>query len=111
MTLEEEKGELIDFLELHVYLTGPLSLDKIHNLMMSNSDFQDPITKLETKTRFGRCNFSELFEYIGYKHEATTVGVFYCGPKSLAGVIKDACKQHTSVEINGTIFKYFSENF
>lgn len=89
-----EQDDFRHLLDIQIYLTGNRgSESQMSNLLLNgNQGDLDPITRLRTKTKFGRPNISQLFTQIYQeeqsinitsKSEVTNVGVFYCGPQAL----------------------------
>jgi NADPH oxidase len=84
-------------LEIHTYLTGKQSLEDIQNIAMHQGDV-DPITELQTRTHYGRPEWSRIFQSVKAQNKAimsqgdgNEVGVFYCGPSPLAKKLKEEC--------------------
>lgn len=105
-----EYENINNFLEVHVYLTGQLSLDEIRNVMYGIDAEADQITGLQTPTHFGRPNWKEIFGTIGSRHAGTEIGVFFCGPAVLSKQLYKMCTLFTSSKTN-TKFRYHKENF
>ena len=79
------------FLEINVFLTRSLDLQSMTNVYLSAGDRVDGITELKSRTRFGRPNFEEFFlrlqkdnRPMDSKKRRQDVGVFLCGPVSIA---------------------------
>jgi len=105
------EGENINnFLEIHTYLTGQLSVDEIRGIMYGVDQGSDQITGLQSPTHFGRPNWKEIFQDLSEKHVGTNVGVFFCGPQVLSKQLKKYCSQFTSAKTQ-TKFIYHKENF
>ena len=72
----------------HAPLTG--------SQFVNNQSEKDPLTSLQSKTHYGRPNFTEIFQRIceqvgtGGKSE---VGVFYCGPPSGAQAVREGVRK------------------
>ncbi|KAJ3178698.1 hypothetical protein HDU85_005101 [Gaertneriomyces sp. JEL0708] len=107
------------FLEIHVYLTGGLALDDIHNVVLSstseNESQFDAITELKNKTHFGRPDWSKVFGGVRMATERemggggkVDVGVFYCGPGGLAKTLKKACDAMDGGKVG---FEFRKEHF
>lgn len=98
-------------LELNCYLTSKLN-DKqtlyLH-LLNTKKSGPDPITGLETKTNYGRPNFKILFTKWTERFPGKTIGIFYCGPKTLGNQLKWFCIKRSGD--NGTKFKFHKETF
>ncbi|TPX56273.1 hypothetical protein PhCBS80983_g04655 [Powellomyces hirtus] len=105
------------FLEIHVYLTGKLSLDEIQNIVLNDPDSAyDAVTELRNKTHFGRPDWPRVFQAIrvsleqdGKISRKTTVGVFYCGPPVLAHTLRKSCAQASTT--GGVDFDFRKEHF
>ncbi|KAJ1950399.1 hypothetical protein FBU59_000703 [Linderina macrospora] len=97
-------------IEIHTYLTGRLNEVQTQHLHLNNGEL-DPITGLRSPTNFGRPNMDAIFKAVAYKHPATDVGVFFCGPVKLGSSIESAAKKWSSEGQEGTKFYYNKENF
>ncbi|KAJ3089858.1 hypothetical protein HK102_005315 [Quaeritorhiza haematococci] len=51
-TIEESVPS--SFLEIHVYLTGHMSIDDIHNIVLNDQEEFDPLTELQSRCHYGR---------------------------------------------------------
>ncbi|KAJ3047721.1 hypothetical protein HK097_011279 [Rhizophlyctis rosea] len=64
-------------------------------LQVKSEAGKDPLTSLQSKTHYGRPNFTEIFqricEQVGTGGESE-VGVFYCGPPSGADAVREGVK-------------------
>ncbi|GBB98951.1 hypothetical protein RclHR1_03370018 [Rhizophagus clarus] len=109
------------FLNFHIYLTSKLRESVIQNIIINDvSSLFDPLTDLESRTHYGRPNFNDIFlklkksiesgKYLtGVEKLATTnIGVYYCGPSSLAKVLKNDCNKANSKEIK---FNFHKERY
>ncbi|QIW98210.1 hypothetical protein AMS68_003728 [Peltaster fructicola] len=114
-------GSQQEFLKIHVYLTQKLDADQAQNIVLNSVGTEkDPLTELNTRTNFGRPDFSKLLvamrdgilnqKYLpGMDRGARSdVGVYYCGPNAAAQSIRKACKEATS---NGVRFRFWKEHF
>ncbi|KAI8810577.1 ferric reductase NAD binding domain-containing protein [Cladochytrium replicatum] len=109
-TLEESVPT--SFLEIHVYLTGKLSLDDIQNIVLNQDDEVDPLIELKTRCHYGRPNWDGIFAGVAAQNNsfgADEVGVFYCGPSPLAETLRKACRKVNSN--GGTKFVFRKEKF
>jgi hypothetical protein len=98
-----------DFLSINMFLTSKLTLDNAHNIFMQEGckkNRVDAITGLNSRTRYGRPNFEDIFKGLKVSHPATDVGVFHCGPKMLGGIVQKACNKWTESFRGGTRFYY-----
>ncbi|KAI9089643.1 ferric reductase NAD binding domain-containing protein [Phlyctochytrium arcticum] len=112
-TLEQSVPD--SFLEIHVYLTGKLSVDDIQNICLNDAETDfDPLTELRNKTHFGRPEWVRILGGVRaavtreLPGTANTVGVFYCGPTSLGNVVKKSCEQASG---GGLKFDFMKEHF
>ncbi|KAI8818569.1 ferric reductase NAD binding domain-containing protein [Fimicolochytrium jonesii] len=107
------------FLEIHVYLTGNLSVDDIQNLALNDNSAYDALTELRNKTHFGRPDWAKAFGNVRAAVErevvdpklgggAVDVGVFYCGPSPLASVLRKSCAGASGGGVN---FEFRKEHF
>jgi len=103
------------FLYIHIYMTGKMDLPSIQNIMMNDPSTElDPLTDLKSKTYYGRPDFIKIFqqiksELIRTNHEYfNEVGVFFCGPKPLAQVLKKVSKSESDGKCK---FHFYKENF
>lgn len=105
-----EHENLNNFLEIHTYLTGNLSVDEIRNVMYGMDEDADQITGLQSPTHFGRPNWTQIFDELAARHAGTEVAVFFCGPAVLSKELYRQCVSHTSTKTK-TKFLYHKENF
>lgn len=104
-----ETDEAFDGLvSIQIYLTGPLNADEQQNIVLNETDDVDPLTRLKSKTNYGRPNIEQLFTKLSRDHAKSKIGVFFCGPKPLDKMLQRACKRHS---LDGTKFDYNKENF
>jgi len=109
------------FLKVHIYLTSKLRESTIQNIIINDvSNSYDPLTDLESRTCYGRPNFSYIFnqltkaietgKYLPGKEKnlMTNVGVYYCGPTPLAKSLKYECKL---ANVDGINFRFHKEHF
>jgi NADPH oxidase 2 len=66
----------------------------------------DAITGLKAPTNFGRPNWDRVFRGVRQLHEATDVGVFFCGPKPLGHTLHLKCNEWSQPGPNGTRFTF-----
>jgi len=105
-----EYENINNFLDVHVYLTGQLSVDEIRNVMYGMEAESDQITGLQSPTHFGRPNWEEIFGTLASRHQGTVIGVFFCGPSVLSKQLYKFATKYTSAKTS-TKFKYHKENF
>jgi len=119
-SLEDQQFE-VGFLKFHIYLTSKLRESTIQNIIINDvSGSYDPLTDLESRTHYGRPNFSYIFSQLKKAIETgrylpgkerdleTNVGVYYCGPSALAKNLKVDTKNANS---NGIRFHFHKEHF
>ncbi|KAM5165234.1 NADPH oxidase 3 [Mantella aurantiaca] len=111
-TLEEQMSEQgkLDFLSYHLFLTGWDDSQVSHIVLHCDSDL-DVVTGLRHKTNYGRPNWHKEFRCIADKHPSDSIGVFYCGPKSLSKILNDMCHLHSSSDPRGVYFHFSKESF
>lgn len=63
-----ETGE--DFLSINIYLTQPVKEDQLKEYKIQQEEMElDPVTRLETRTKFGRPDFETIFDEISAVHK------------------------------------------
>lgn len=110
-----------EFLRIHTYLTQKFDVDTATNIILNSVGTEkDPLTELNSRTNFGRPDFSKLLtaikdgiinqSYLGAfdQTQRTDVGVYFCGPNNAAREIRRACKGATVPEVR---FKFWKEHF
>lgn len=105
-----EQENINNFLEINTYLTAQLSVDEIRKVVSGLDAEQDQITGLQSQTHFGRPNWKEIIGNVATKHQGQTVGVFFCGPRSLSKEIAKQCRTHTSTRTSTKVI-FHKENF
>ena len=95
--LEDQLAELnlSDFIVISIYLTGQMKIEEIRRITETDLGADDPITKLKSKTSFGRPRFDLIFSTIRQAHQFHKVGVFFCGPKPLGASLEACCKEYS----------------
>ncbi|OCF38714.1 hypothetical protein I317_07499 [Kwoniella heveanensis CBS 569] len=86
-----------DFLRISVYLTQKLDEDAVQNITINDIGAEyDPLTLLQSRTLFGRPNFTQIFSLLVQSIESggylpgreatlrTRLGVFFCGVSGVA---------------------------
>eukprot|EP00005_Dracoamoeba_jomungandri_P010508 CAMPEP_0174263720 /NCGR_PEP_ID=MMETSP0439-20130205/19797_1 /TAXON_ID=0 /ORGANISM="Stereomyxa ramosa, Strain Chinc5" /LENGTH=552 /DNA_ID=CAMNT_0015349225 /DNA_START=18 /DNA_END=1676 /DNA_ORIENTATION=+ len=112
-----EDNNINQFLEINLYLTSVRSSEDMQRLMTAEAEQmeelvaagRDPITGLKSGTFYGRPDFDEIFLSKAEQHKNQDIGVFFCGPSSLAKSLKKHAvhfTKHTS-----TRFIFHKENF
>jgi hypothetical protein len=105
----ESQNKDKELLELNCYLTSKLNTGQSLFLHLMNEKLGlDPVTGLETKTNYGRPNFDLLFQKWQERFKGKTVGIFYCGPKTLGSQLKWLCIKKSQKKTN---FKFHQESF
>lgn len=99
-----------NFLEIHTYLTGQLSVDEIRNVMYGIDSETDQITGLQSPTHFGRPDWATIFAGLAQRHGGTQIGVFFCGPAILSKQLYKMSRAYTNIKTN-TKFVFHKENF
>lgn len=105
-----EQANVNQFLEINTYLTAPLSVDEIRNVMYGIDAEADQITGLQSPTHFGRPNWEEIFAQKAKTHYGQEIGVFFCGPNVLSKQVYAMCRKYTDSK-SKTLFKFHKENF
>ncbi|XP_077200222.1 NADPH oxidase 3 [Paroedura picta] len=104
-----EKGKA-HFLSYHIFLTGWDESQATH-IALHNDEKVDVITGLRQKTFYGRPNWDTEFKQIAENHSGDSIGVFFCGPKSLSKILQKRCKYYSSTDPRGVQFYYNKESF
>ncbi|XP_078265294.1 NADPH oxidase 2-like isoform X2 [Rhinoraja longicauda] len=99
-----------NFLSYNIYLTGWDENQATHFAMHHEAQ-TDVITGLKQKTLYGRPNWDTEFRNIANNHPSTNVGVFLCGPASLAKTLNRMSSAHSSGDPRGVHFIFNKENF
>ncbi|KFQ71274.1 NADPH oxidase 3 [Phaethon lepturus] len=104
-----EKGET-NFLSYHIFLTGWDESQATH-IALHHDDKMDVITGLRQKTCYGRPNWDNEFKQLAENHPSNSIGVFFCGPKTLSKILQRTCNSYSSVDPRGVQFHYNKESF
>ncbi|OPJ72938.1 NADPH oxidase 3 [Patagioenas fasciata] len=104
-----EKGKNY-FLSYHIFLTGWDESQATH-IALHYDDKIDVITGLRQKTCYGRPNWDNEFKKLAENHPSNSIGVFFCGPKTLSKIIRKMCNSYSSVDPRGVQFHYNKESF
>nr|XP_009675295.1 PREDICTED: NADPH oxidase 3 [Struthio camelus australis] len=104
-----EKGKK-DFLSYHIFLTGWDESQATH-IALHYDDKMDVITGLRQKTFYGRPNWDTEFKRLAENHPRNSIGVFFCGPKTLSKILQQMCNSYSSVDPRGVQFHYNKESF
>ncbi|EHB12428.1 NADPH oxidase 1 [Heterocephalus glaber] len=112
ISLEQEMEELgkVGFLNYHLFLTGWDSNIAGH-AALNFDKATDILTGLKQKTYFGRPKWDNEFSTIATAHPKSVVGVFLCGPPTLAKNLRKCCHQYSSMDPRKVQFYFNKENF
>uniref|UniRef100_A0A8C4SNZ6 NADPH oxidase 1 n=1 Tax=Erpetoichthys calabaricus TaxID=27687 RepID=A0A8C4SNZ6_ERPCA len=107
---EMEQKQMPDFLNYKLFLTG---WDHSHaaHVMVHFDKETDIVTGLKHKTQYGRPNWDKEFTDIRNAHPTSDVGVFLCGPQTLAKTLEKCCVQYSDVDPRKVKFYFNKENF
>nr|XP_004668843.1 NADPH oxidase 1 isoform X3 [Jaculus jaculus] len=111
-SLEQEMEELgkVGFLNYRLFLTGWDS--NIAGHAAFNFDkATDILTGLKQKTFFGRPMWDNEFSAVATAHPKSVVGVFLCGPQTLAKSLRKCCHRYSSLDPRKVQFYFNKENF
>ncbi|XP_058390288.1 NADPH oxidase 3 [Diceros bicornis minor] len=108
-TWMSERGKT-HFLSYHIFLTGWDENQAFH-IALHWDENADVITGLKQKTFYGRPNWNNEFRQIAYNHPSSTIGVFFCGPKTLSKTLQRMCRLYSSADPRGVHFYYNRESF
>uniref|UniRef100_A0A8B9YHD2 NADPH oxidase 2 n=1 Tax=Bos mutus grunniens TaxID=30521 RepID=A0A8B9YHD2_BOSMU len=111
-SLEQEMEELgkVGFLNYRLFLTGWDSNFAGH-AALNFDKANDILTGLKQKTFFGRPMWDNEFSTIATTHPKLVVGVFLCGPQTLAKSLSKCCHQYSSLDPRKVQFYFNKENF
>ncbi|XP_029785607.1 NADPH oxidase 1 isoform X4 [Suricata suricatta] len=111
-SLEHEMEELgkVDFLNYHLFLTG-WDTNIAGHATLNFDKATDILTGLKQKTSFGRPMWDNEFSTIANAHPKSVVGVFLCGPQTLAKSLSKCCHQYSSLDPRKVQFYFNKENF
>ncbi|XP_004601153.2 LOW QUALITY PROTEIN: NADPH oxidase 3 [Sorex araneus] len=98
------------FLSYHIFLTEWDENQAIY-IALHWDETTDAITGLKQKTSYGRPNWNKEFQQMAYNHPSSSIGVFFCGPKSLSKTLQKMCHLHSSADPRGVHFYYNQESF
>ncbi|KFQ39349.1 NADPH oxidase 3 [Mesitornis unicolor] len=104
-----EKGKNY-FLSYHIFLTGWDESQATH-IALHYDDKMDVITGLRQKTHYGRPKWDNEFKQLAENHPSNSIGVFFCGPKTLSKTLRKMCNSYSSVDPRGVQFHYNKESF
>ncbi|OBS83679.1 hypothetical protein A6R68_22351 [Neotoma lepida] len=111
-SLEQEMEELgkTDFLNYRLFLTGWDSNIAGH-AALNFDKATDVLTGLKQKTSFGRPMWDNEFSRIAAAHPKSVVGVFLCGPRTLAKSLRKCCQRYSSLDPRKVQFYFNKEMF
>ena len=101
-------------LDIHVNITGIKRADDPRTMMLRLAQYEsgEPSTSdahSRTVTRFGRIDWNEVFEKVKVDFPCEpSVGVFYCGPNTIAKILDKMCRQNSR---GPTKFLFMKESF
>ncbi|KAF9513876.1 hypothetical protein BS47DRAFT_1295638 [Hydnum rufescens UP504] len=107
-----------NFLRMSVYLTSKLDESTLWNIAVNDpgADF-DPMTLLRSRTLYGRPDWKSIYSHLRTAIELeqylpgresslkTSVGTFFCGPSSLAKIVRRQALATTTETIEFTFAK------
>ncbi|KAJ8785339.1 hypothetical protein J1605_007351 [Eschrichtius robustus] len=112
VSLEQEMEELgkVGFLNYRLFLTG-WDCNFAGHAALSFDKATDILTGLKQKTSFGRPMWDNEFSTIATAHPKSAVGVFLCGPQTLAKSLRKCCHQYSSLDPRKVQFYFNNGNF
>ncbi|KAM5221276.1 NADPH oxidase 1 isoform 1-T1 [Ctenodactylus gundi] len=112
ISLEQEMEKLgkLGFLNFRLFLTGWDSNIAGH-AALNFDKATDILTGLKQKTSYGRPMWDNEFSRIAAAHPKSVVGVFLCGPRTLAESLRKCCHRHSSLDPRKVQFYFNKENF
>uniref|UniRef100_A0A8C0DYA1 NADPH oxidase 1 n=1 Tax=Balaenoptera musculus TaxID=9771 RepID=A0A8C0DYA1_BALMU len=112
VSLEQEMEKLgkVGFLNYRLFLTG-WDCNFAGHAALSFDKATDILTGLKQKTSFGRPMWDNEFSTIATAHPKSAVGVFLCGPQTLAKSLRKCCHQYSSLDPRKVQFYFNNENF
>eukprot|EP00210_Caulerpa_lentillifera_P004706 g4490.t1 len=110
ISLRDEDG----FLDMNIHITGIKGAKDLRTMMLSLAQYEcadefGSDVHSRTVTHFGRINWTSVFEKV--KSDFPTepnVGVFYCGPNTIAKSLDKLCRIHSK---GSTKFSFMQESF
>ncbi|XP_065771678.1 NADPH oxidase 1 isoform X2 [Muntiacus reevesi] len=88
-----------------------LKTQKAGHAALNFDKANDILTDLKQKTFFGRPMWDNEFSTIATAHPKLAVGVFLCGPQTLAKSLSKCCHQYSSLDPRKVQFYFNKENF
>ncbi|XP_036596124.1 NADPH oxidase 1 [Trichosurus vulpecula] len=107
---EMEECEKVGFLNYRLFLTGWDS-NIAHHAALHFDKSTDVVTSLKQKTSFGRPKWDNEFSAVAAVHPRSVVGVFLCGPQTLAKSLRKCCNHYSSLDPRKVQFYFNKENF
>ncbi|XP_053563580.1 cytochrome b-245 heavy chain [Bombina bombina] len=98
------------FLSYNIYLTG-WDESQATAFTLHHDEDKDVITGLKQKTLYGRPNWENEFKTIASAHPSSRIGVFLCGPESLAETLSKESIANSNADPRGVHFIFNKENF
>jgi respiratory burst oxidase len=107
-------------IEMHNYLTSVYEEGDARSTLITMvqalnhaKNGLDIVSGTRVRTHFARPNWRKVFSKISSKHPYATVGVFYCGPPSLAQELSKLSQEysHDTSKTNATRFEFHKEHF
>uniref|UniRef100_H0VSY4 NADPH oxidase 1 n=1 Tax=Cavia porcellus TaxID=10141 RepID=H0VSY4_CAVPO len=88
-----------------------LKIQKAGHAALNFDKATDILTGLKQKTYFGRPKWENEFSTIATAHPKSVVGVFLCGPQTLAKNLRKCCHRYSSLDPRKVQFYFNKENF
>ncbi|XP_055125383.1 NADPH oxidase 1 isoform X3 [Symphalangus syndactylus] len=88
-----------------------LKTKKVGHAALNFHKATDIVTGLKQKTSFGRPMWDNEFSTIATSHPKSVVGVFLCGPPTLAKSLRKCCHRYSSLDPRKVQFYFNKENF
>uniref|UniRef100_A0A2K6M6M8 NADPH oxidase 1 n=1 Tax=Rhinopithecus bieti TaxID=61621 RepID=A0A2K6M6M8_RHIBE len=88
-----------------------LKTKKVGHAALNFDKATDILTGLKQKTSFGRPMWDNEFSTIATSHPKSVVGVFLCGPRTLAKSLRKCCHRYSSLDPRKVQFYFNKENF
>ncbi|KAM6578745.1 hypothetical protein CsatB_030582 [Cannabis sativa] len=103
-------------IEMHNYLTSVYEEGDARSALIAMvqqlqhaKNGVDVVSESRIKTHFARPNWRKVFSDLATKHEASRIGVFYCGSATLTKPLKKLCQEFSLN--SSTRFHFHKENF
>ncbi|XP_055464293.1 NADPH oxidase 1 isoform X2 [Psammomys obesus] len=88
-----------------------LKIQKAGHAALNFDKATDILTGLKQKTFFGRPMWDNEFSRIATAHPKSVVGVFLCGPPTLAKSLRKCCQRYSSLDPRKVQFYFNKESF